>query len=384
MKFKTDDIANAVAGQFVSTFQTGIQTSINNAAKTLVDTISTSFILPDMPVTLELDGSFVLTPASKPNMVLVAHGLFTPDDQTGRRPPFSPTVVPPDSIFNSPASQLTVIYTDYLLRTAIWAMDLEGEFNKTITNADLPSTSPVHLTTNDPAIQGAVPAVAQYPNMDITVYTSLDSISSVDISSSSGTNYNVKYTFYNRLGVGFGNTILAKFVLSNSTYSHDGWTLLLDIGFNAKMTTNFNTTLNEIVISSSLGNWQVNVSVVDSALGTVNPMVFQGFIQLALSFDPPNVPQIPIPTPADWSVSSPSISVGDGYGWIGSTLTYAVNVPCKFSVLFYKHLILFFRRSMRRRCSCVPIREHLLPMGWCLGMLHFAFRQLLQWWWMLP
>jgi hypothetical protein len=72
--------------------------------------------------------------------------------------------------------------------------------NFTITNADLPDTTPIHLTTNDATLQSAVPGngamgimvkwigIKAYPNMDVNVEVSLVNISSVTVTGNPGKN----------------------------------------------------------------------------------------------------------------------------------------------------------------------------------------------------
>ena len=63
----------------------------------------------------------------------------------------------------------------------MWALNLKGEFNQNITDADLPSNTPFHLNTNDPFMKLTAPGFAAYPNMQITIMTSLYNISSIDL-----------------------------------------------------------------------------------------------------------------------------------------------------------------------------------------------------------
>jgi hypothetical protein len=138
----TSDIANAIANNFVSTFQSTLQNGINSAAASTINTIATTYGVEELNLQLTYTGEFALFPGSStPNFVLEMEGMFSPDGSSGKYPPFSPTVSPPDSVFTSPPNQLTIGFTDYLIRTAIWALDQDGDFNQTITNSDLPPVS---------------------------------------------------------------------------------------------------------------------------------------------------------------------------------------------------------------------------------------------------
>jgi len=302
----TDDIANAVAGSFVSTFQTTMQTAINTAASTYINTIPTTIPMPGYHLDIELQGGVDLFGA--PNVVTYANGVFSPDGS--KQPPFSPTYAPPDAVFSSPANQLDFIFTDFMIQTAVWAMNENGDFNMTITNADLPNNSPFHLKTSDPFFLAAVPELKHYPNMDINVVTSLYNLSNVDISTS---------------GITLGNSIVCQFDLVNSSSDIYGWTLLLDLSVLATASVAMDGP--NISVTTSLSNWKSNVVVLKSNMGDISTADFEDLVTLALSQLPPP-PAFAIPTPASYVViSSPSITFNDGYGDIGADAQYAIQPP---------------------------------------------------------
>lgn len=69
----------------------------------------------------------------------------------------------------------------------VWALNINGDFNTTITNSDLPPDSPIQLTTSDIFFQQAVPDIKHYPDMDINIITSLYKLSDVSLTSTDGT-----------------------------------------------------------------------------------------------------------------------------------------------------------------------------------------------------
>jgi len=308
----TSDIANDVGNQFVQIFTAGLQTAINNAAATMFDTISTTVSVPSLNLALQLQGQFALFPATSPNLVLYMEGLFDPNGQQ-ITPPFTPEVSPPDSVFASPSSQFEIVFTDYLIKTAVWAMNILGQFNKTITNSDLPSNSPVHLLTNDPTMQSAVPGVKAYPNCDINVQVSLYNISSVDITGNPG--------------IILSNAISADFFITNSTFNMYAWTLIVGVDVTDTMSASFNSTINEIQIDNALSGWEVDVQLLDSAVGSVSTGFFKFVITVVLSSGGFEVPSVPIPPPTDFNVGTPAYTEGVGYGFVGTTLEYNVDVP---------------------------------------------------------
>lgn len=60
-------------------------------------------------------------------------------------------------------------------------MSENGEFNMTITPNEVPPLSPVKLSTNNLFFTESVPGLAEFPNMNITVKTSLANISQIVI-----------------------------------------------------------------------------------------------------------------------------------------------------------------------------------------------------------
>jgi len=302
----TDDIGNAVAGAFVSTFQTTMQSAINTAASTYINTIPTTIPMPGYNIDIELQGGIDLV--GPPNVVAYAEGVFTPD--TSKQPPFSPSFVPPSTVFTSPANQLDFIFTDFMVRTAVWAMDENGDFNMTITNADLPSNSPFHLKTSDPFFQAAVPALKHYPNMMINVVTSLYNVSNIDITTA---------------GITGDNSFLCEFDLVNSTNDIYGWTLLVDISVLITATVGMNGP--NISVTSTLSNWKSGVTVLKSNMGDISVTDFDDLVELAISQFPPP-PAFDIPTPSSYVIiSSPSITFNNGYGDIGADAQYAITPP---------------------------------------------------------
>jgi hypothetical protein len=136
------------------------------------------------------------------NIVLSSLGAFTPLSDPNAQPPFQPAVVPPSSFFANPKGQIVInaralfaltmcltiaqqaMLTTYSLQTAVWALDIEGYFNKTITDSEIPSTSMIHLTTNNPFFLQIAPGLSDYPDMDINAVISLGTITDFNIASS--------------------------------------------------------------------------------------------------------------------------------------------------------------------------------------------------------
>jgi len=302
-----DDIANAVAQNFQPVFQSGLVTIINSAAGKYINNLPTSVDIPSMHLTLQLDGTFTF---ANSNLVMFGDGTFSPGDGTQKHPPFTPSVSPPDSVFNSPQGQLDIIYTDYMPRTAVWALNQNGDFNQTITGKDVPADSPIQLTTSDAFFLGAVPGLASFPNMNISIGTSFLNTSGVVITSS---------------GTNIMSTVSLVFNLYNATCKHLGWELTADVGFLVVSTDAIAN--GDIQITSTLSGWQSDVYVDKTYVGPVSADYFDDAIQLLAAIIPPP-PDITVPTPAGFTVSSPFFTTDNAdYADIGSSVQYTAPVP---------------------------------------------------------
>jgi len=306
-----DDIANGVYDQFQATFETAIVAAFNQVAATYINTISTSIPFATLNLEVLMQGDFALFPpgSANPNLVFYGNGLVAPSGSS-QTPPFSPDFAPPDAAFSSPSGQITSYFTDYLIRSAIWALDLNSEFDQTITDSELPADSPIHLTTNDKFFKMAVPELEGLPNMEITVQTTLTNISSVDISATGAT---------------VVNTFTCVFSLSNSTYSHTGFTLYVDVKVEVDLTVAMNGS--NLGITPSFSNWKAIAQLVSSTVGSVNTVLLGDIIGLALGDISPQFNAFSIPPPTDFTISSPVFAFETGYGSIGANFQYTASVP---------------------------------------------------------
>lgn len=308
---KVDDIADAVASSFRSTFESTLQKVANEEAAQIINTISTSIPFSTAELILNMQGGVSLFPASSPNLIIYGLGAFSPLNNP-QNPPFGPSIAPPDSVFQSPSGQFEVIYTDFLLLSAAWAENLLGAFNRTIDNSDVPSNSPVHLTTNDAFFTESVPGLAAYPNMNITVTTSLVTLPTIQTSS----------------GGIIGNVpIRCHFSLINSTYSHDGFIVDLAIGFIGTVVTSM-PDASTIRVNSTIGKYTVIATQIATAVGPITTTLWDALLSYALSFISPQIPPESFSIPTEFSASGVFDSLGSQYGIFGtSSFSYAVKVP---------------------------------------------------------
>jgi len=237
-------------------------------------------------------------------------GAFSPGDDTNVAPPFQPDFIPPDSAFNSPTGQFDMLVTSYPIRTAVWAMDKDGEFDRTITPADVPPKSPIKLSTNDAFFISSVPGVKKFPNMGIYIQTSL---------------YNISYVNIDTNGPYIVSTFELVFTLQNQT-TQPGWTLLVDIGMLASLSVNMSSGVPTLY--TTLGKWKSSVALVSSSLGDVYVSNFEYAVQLILALGVPQPSPVAINLPPALAVSNPFVNSYAGYLDVGfGTVTYTGPIP---------------------------------------------------------
>jgi len=307
-----DDIANAIAGAFIGTFTAAVQKVANQEAAQLVNNIATSIPFPSSNLILNMQGGVTLLPASgNPNLVIYGLGAFSPLHKP-QNPPFSPTVSPPDSVFLSPSGEFEVVYTDYLLLSAIWAENLLGTFNRTVDYHDIPSNSPIQLTTDNSFFLQSIPGLTKFPHMNITAQTWLATLPSIQTSTA---------------GVVANVPLRCHFTLANSTYSHEGFIVDLAIGFVATITSSMPNG-NSIQVTPTLKNYTVVTTQVASAVGSISTALWNAFLSYALNSLSPQVPGETIVIPSEFTASGVFDNLETKYGLFGtSSISYAVKVP---------------------------------------------------------
>eukprot|EP01116_Phalansterium_solitarium_P010274 TRINITY_DN2488_c0_g1_i1.p1 TRINITY_DN2488_c0_g1~~TRINITY_DN2488_c0_g1_i1.p1 ORF type:complete len:526 (-),score=216.31 TRINITY_DN2488_c0_g1_i1:301-1878(-) len=305
----SSQVVNGIAQNFVPMFEAGLLKAINTVAAKYVNTIPTSRPFPNLGMSLVWTGGFDFYPATAPNMILYASGTFEGNNKAG--PPFSPSVVPPASVFTNPSSQLDLVVTEYMVRSAVWALANNGKFNLVITSADVPANSPVKLNTNSVAFLAAAPGLIAYPNMNITVTISLPLANVSDVSISAD-------------GVFVDTTVSAVFSLVNATTHLPGWSTLAEASFTADVTAAMSG--NSLVLTPKVGGWGDSVVVTSSSVGNVSGADLTNILKLVLLFAPQPKPES-FAGPADFTLTNAAYTPGAGYFDIGLDIAYAKNVP---------------------------------------------------------
>jgi len=315
----TSSIADAIAAQFVPSFTNAILQVVNSVAAKYFTGVSTVYPIPGFDVLLKLNGGIAMFPKAiskkstatpTGNLVIYAEGTFVPQNSTTKTPPFTATVIPPDTIFTSPQNQLSVTYTNYFLQCLIWAMGQNGELKTTYTNDDLAPDSAVHLVTTDPTLLKAIPGLASYPNMQIVADIDIDKQISETITTA---------------GFTLANQFAIQFSLYNATTKHAGWVLQLqftfDLTYTSKITGTGVDSLQMIYFTSAFGGFVINTTVISSSVGAVSAPAFNQIIaNLAGGFSGSG---FLVPVPAVGALlGGSSQTFSAGYGEWLSTMQY--------------------------------------------------------------
>ena len=97
-------------------------------------------------------------------------------------------------------------------------------------------------------------------------------------------------------GIFITNTFLANFVLSNSTYSHAGFVLMIDVSFVVNASASMVGPA--VSVQPSFSNWKVGVTAITSAVGTINVQTLSGAISIYLELHPPVAQPVQFSPPA--------------------------------------------------------------------------------------
>jgi len=369
------DVANAVAQDFVATFQNELKAMVNKVAQQYIDDISTTLDLSTLGLDLLLDGGFIIekgpfltptdrgiiaatekrglyansssafsfvfsdladnvSPAIKPsiwqahnmnkglqalapeafgsNFVFFLDGTFVPAGKPALRPPFPPTSVPPNQVVGvNPPGMSTLVFTPYMLQAALWALQQSGDFNATLTPQQVPANPYIQLNTNNQFMQHIAPHLTAFPNMDIYIDTWLQSTGAASISATGD------LTMTGVLGTTFS--------LKNSSYSHAGWSLLTT--FALSITPNTSMSGSQVAVTFSLSGAKFNTTVKASAVGAVDASAADQILNMIVAAygSKYTIPPVVVPAPAGFVVSNPTIVRGDGYSGITCQLQY--NAP---------------------------------------------------------
>eukprot|EP00029_Vermamoeba_vermiformis_P007817 TRINITY_DN3489_c0_g2_i1.p1 TRINITY_DN3489_c0_g2~~TRINITY_DN3489_c0_g2_i1.p1 ORF type:complete len:552 (+),score=115.27 TRINITY_DN3489_c0_g2_i1:31-1656(+) len=301
------DIADAVAQQFVSTFQSGIVTIANTALNNKVNTYPTTIPIPEYGLSLNLVGGFEFLPAQpNANLVLYGEGVF----QNGiKSPPDNPLIAPPDSIFTSP-SPLQIVVTQDLVDDLFFAIATDPLYVYTITNQNLPADSPVVLNTNSFFWQSVAPGLAQYPNTNMSV--------SLKLASKSAALFEGGGPIFAQL------SIYATFNLLSGSTSKPAFTLEIDVYPNILLSVKM-MGANSLFVNTTITTWgSPNVTVLSSTVGSVSTFAFSFAMSGILALIPS--PSFNLPVPPEFAMSDPTLTYGIGYLVLGANVQYLTAI----------------------------------------------------------
>eukprot|EP00026_Physarum_polycephalum_P007750 Phypoly_transcript_07816.p1 GENE.Phypoly_transcript_07816~~Phypoly_transcript_07816.p1 ORF type:complete len:520 (+),score=88.36 Phypoly_transcript_07816:147-1562(+) len=304
----TQDIADAVAQNFVSLFTTAVANAARASLQKQVTKYRTEFSFTDgLGLDMESNWWIMLAGTGENPMLFVPTlgGFYTNVSGAITQPPFTPSFAPPLTYLESPKQDLNIGITEYFFSSLTWALGSLGFFNKVITSSEVPAESPVQLNTNDAFFLQVVPGLSAYPEMDITITTTLVKSSTPTIDAAG-------------LHV-WGTNLTFDFALSNSSYSHHGWTLsnVFDIDFTLVASASGSL----IVVNATISNFSSVVDVTESDMGTITGAGFSTLYQLLESQI--KVPGFAIHLPESVSASNPTVALNPQYIALGVDFAYS-------------------------------------------------------------
>jgi len=238
------------------------------------------------------------------NIVVASQGAFMPPSGNPT-PPFSPPCLPV-STFNSLSEMLGIYVTPYFFQTALWALATTGTFSVTISEADIPASSPVQFKTSG-FFKEAVPGLSAYPNMYLQVTNTLTIGGDVTIDSTNGVEVS-------------GVTFNQVWQIYNSTTTIPGWTL--QALFEGDATVTAEVVSGEVLLFLQLMSDSANVTVVSSNVGTVSAPDFVQLFSLVSAILPKFNFTVPLPT--EFTVGSVALQECDGFISLDAVFTYIV------------------------------------------------------------
>jgi hypothetical protein len=299
-----NDIANAIAQNFVSLFTAGVAKAANTALQESIAKFRTEFSFSN-GLGLNFQSNWWILPDSSIILVPTAGGFYTNVSGAISNPPFVPEFTPPLDYLGNPNEDFNIVITEYFFTSLTWALGSLGFFNTQITSSDVPAQSPVKLNTNDDFFLQVAPGLSAFPNMDITITTKLNAVSIPTLDTSG-------------LHV-WGTDISFDFTLSNSSYSHHGWTL--DNVFNIDFQIAASASGNLVEFTTTISNFSATAELTETDVGNVTADAFPLLYQLLESQI--KVPGFAIHLPEAISASNPSVQPFDHFIGVGVDFSYS-------------------------------------------------------------
>jgi len=143
--------------------------------------------------------------------------------------------------------------------------------------------------------------------MDIVVTTSMANVTGFTLSQANGMTAD--------------SSIIAAFTLTNASLTMPGWSILVDISANVGV--NASLVDGNLTLSMTPAGFQVEVTELSSNVGTLTTEGFKLLTELAIAgtVHPPYL--FSFPTPSYFTLSSPFVSINNGYGDLGANIEYS-------------------------------------------------------------
>eukprot|EP01113_Clastostelium_recurvatum_P016670 TRINITY_DN1960_c0_g2_i4.p1 TRINITY_DN1960_c0_g2~~TRINITY_DN1960_c0_g2_i4.p1 ORF type:complete len:463 (+),score=114.49 TRINITY_DN1960_c0_g2_i4:1283-2671(+) len=267
-----DDITKEVVAQYFISFEKGVVGGANEFLKKYNgQPTSRSFSFGKYGDIVEhMEGGWGLLPSpygpasTMPGVVLSFDAM--PEVPTKGMIPYRPNHAIADTIIKNADNDIDVFITSYVFQSLTWAVGTQGDLDKVITSEEVPSSSPVKLSTDDDFFLGVVPGLSSYPHMDITVKTIFRNELPATITSSGivmGVNMTLDFTLTNA-----SRTVTDAFVL-------DAAIILLLLPDSSVSVSGQNVT-----VDLQVHNVSSKVNTVSSQVGQVDDSGFEQLIYL--------------------------------------------------------------------------------------------------------
>jgi len=288
-----------------------IQKELVETGNKLLSTLPTTVDLDDYA---EINFELIQAPNTTSTYLLTSHrGAFVTKSHNTTLPPFNAAPVP----YPSNVTRMFYLFIDeYLARSAGWAYQQAGYLQWVITNNDVPSGFPVQLTTA--SLGQLVPGllnVCANCTMDMHLAAIEDPLA-IQINASTGLDLVLTFNISTYINPPTGTNGTDKFAFAlQARIFGDG-------------TVHLYTNQDTEYIGANISFVKVDLAVVDSAVGKIDPSLLQDvmnvFCQEVI------VPQLnkhitqgfPIPTVDGLTFVGPEIVFGDGYVRIDTDISY--------------------------------------------------------------
>ncbi len=296
-------IIDPIAAQYIPGLQKAIQNGVQSEGSAFLSRLSTlikvqlsatSFLIFDEEGNLDVlaDGSLAYT-ASGATLIQQGGKISSP-------PQSNSVSLPPASLWGE-SSEASVALSPYFFSSFIWALGASGDLDVVISQA--PPSSPIQLTTDNYFFKTALPGLANYSNMNLTL--SLSPLPTWAPSSLNSTGLTIgPLSFLMAINiVNHGSVVVSNAATLNVT-------MALQLALSADLEPQ-----NKVALHFAFAGHQSSVAVIASKIGAVNTNAFQVLITFAFALA--KIPTAILSLPTDFQASNVSVTFQQGLFVLG-------------------------------------------------------------------